>query len=68
MKKLAGFRLWTFRRFNAGWFIRLGASGYGPGLLCLYRAAQPSFSERNGYRRFWPAYPARWRFRVLEKE
>lgn len=55
---------WYFER-TAFW-IRLGRSG--PGIMGLHRSERPLFSERNGYRRFFPKWPALWRFRFLQWE
>jgi hypothetical protein len=51
---------WSIHK--AGAWCRLWRNG--PGVIILNRSYEPLFSERNGYRRFWPAWPARWRIRV----
>jgi hypothetical protein len=53
---------WLMWTAQGGWF-RLWPNG--PGLQALHRSSKPLFSERYGFRRFWPAWPARWRFRIL---
>lgn len=53
----------TGQIWREGFWIRLSVDGWG--LQGLHRSFEPLFSERNGYTRFWPAWPARWRFRIL---
>jgi hypothetical protein len=35
------------------------------GIAFYHRSIPPLFSERYGYRKVWPKWPARWRFTVL---
>lgn len=56
----------TWQFWSSGFWIRFGHGGWW--LQGFHRTFEPLFSERNGYVRFWPAWPARWRFRVLHPE
>lgn len=52
-----------FMCFKDGFWFRVWFNG--PGIHVLGRSHEPLFSERNGYIKFWPAWPARWRIRLL---
>lgn len=52
-----------FIRFKDGFWFRLWFNA--PGIHVLGRSHEPLWSERNGYIKFWPAWPARWRVRLL---
>lgn len=45
-------------------WVRLGTRGYG--VHAMHRSFEPLFSERYGFRRYWPKWPrSAWRFGLL---
>lgn len=44
---------------NKSFWFRMWSGG--PGFVILHRSDRPLFSERYGYRKFYPKWPARFR-------